>query len=62
MECVQKVYPRFENVLVPWGALHMAGLEEGLMKLGFHVVESREVMMLEWREMAAWLTKFRELP
>ena len=61
-DCVQRVSTRFEHVLVPWGALHMAGIEGGLLKLGFEERERREVLMLEWREILPWVMKFSERP
>jgi hypothetical protein len=51
MACVERLSPKYEQLVVPWGALHMAGLEAGLLKQGYQRVEAREVRMFEWSDL-----------
>ena len=38
----------YDHVIVPWGALHMAGIESMLLELGFAPGPSREWRILSW--------------
>ena len=39
------------NVLVPWGAAHMPGIEQELLNFQLKKVSSRELTVLEWRKL-----------
>lgn len=57
LTAIQKSLPSFEHVLVPWGALHMPGIEAALIKQGFQRSAGREIEMLAWIDV---LTRIRE--
>ncbi|MEI6714767.1 MAG: hypothetical protein WCO60_13505 [Verrucomicrobiota bacterium] len=40
----------FDNILVPWGALHMPGIETELLKSSFKQASSKEVLVFAWRD------------
>ena len=44
------------NVLVPWGAAHMPGIERELLKFQLKKTSSREITVLEWRKLKSTLT------
>lgn len=54
---VERVSQKYDHVLVPWGALHMAGIEGGLLKQGFRRIEDREVRMLRWEDFVRGVLK-----
>ncbi|HWI41173.1 MAG TPA: hypothetical protein VNX25_06750 [Verrucomicrobiae bacterium] len=39
---LDRVLPRYDTVVIPWGALHMAGIEQGVLARGFVLQEERE--------------------
>jgi hypothetical protein len=42
------VLSEFEHVILPWGAIHMKGIEEGLLARGFEVRASKARPFLRW--------------
>jgi len=37
-----------DNIMVPWGAAHMAGVAKEIQKYGFHLAETREFMLIRF--------------
>ncbi len=48
LTAIRKSLPTCDHVLVPWGALHMPGIEAALLKEGFQRSAGREIEMLAW--------------
>jgi len=42
---------RYDTVLIPWGALHMKGLEEQVVKRGFVLQEERKRVSIDFKRM-----------
>lgn len=40
--------PDSDNFVIPWGALHMPGIEKEIQKSGFHLVETREYVSIRF--------------
>jgi hypothetical protein len=36
------------TLIVPWGAAHMPGIEDGIQKAGFHLEETQEYLIIRF--------------
>jgi hypothetical protein len=43
--------PGYETVVIPWGALHMPGLQDAILQRGFVPVESRTRAAIDFSEL-----------
>lgn len=48
---LEKALDRYDTVVIPWGALHMKEIEEGVLKRGFTLQEERERVSIDFRKM-----------
>ena len=48
VECMHRYLEEYDNVLVPWGAAHMPGLEKEILKWGLTEKSRRRVQVLNW--------------
>lgn len=48
---LRKAVDRYDSIIVPWGALHMPGIEEEVVKEGFQLVEQRERLSIDLKKM-----------
>jgi len=46
-----KALDRYDNVIIPWGAMHMKEIEEDVLKRGFKLQEQRERVSIDFRKM-----------
>ncbi len=46
LEHLDAALPAYETLIVPWGAAHMPGIEEGVLERGFELVRSREIQVI----------------
>lgn len=47
---IQESLPRFDHILVPWGAAHMPGIEESLLQHQFQKVSTRRLAVVTWSQ------------
>jgi hypothetical protein len=47
-QCIMDCLPSYENILVPWGAAHMPGIERSILESGGVIVERRTIPIGEW--------------
>ena len=38
----QERLPTSEHIVIPWGAAHMPGISEGVLKAGFHLQDTED--------------------
>lgn len=48
---LDRALKRYDVVVVPWGALHMKGIEEGVLKRGFELREERRRVSMDFQRM-----------
>jgi hypothetical protein len=48
LNCMQRVMQTYDNLLIPWGAAHMPGLEEAFFKWGATLTHRRRIRVLSW--------------
>jgi hypothetical protein len=53
---LDKVLPHYETVVIPWGALHMAEIEEAVLQRGFVLQEKRYRESIDFRKMLTALS------
>jgi hypothetical protein len=46
-----KALDRYDNIIIPWGAMHMKEIEEDVLKRGFKLQEQRERVSIDFRKM-----------
>jgi hypothetical protein len=46
-----KALPRYDTVIIPWGALHMAEIEKSVLARGFVLQEERERVSIDFRKL-----------
>jgi hypothetical protein len=46
---IQTHLPETDNIMVPWGAAHMPGLERGIESQGFRLSEKQDYMVVRFR-------------
>lgn len=46
-----QVLPRYDMIIIPWGALHMAEIEESVLKRGFVLQEERSRVGIDFRKL-----------
>jgi len=46
----------YTTIMIPWGALHMPGLEAGLLERGYRVDTQRQRAVVRFGTIAGWLT------
>ncbi len=51
IECMHRFMQEYDNLLVPWGAAHMPGLEKEILKWGAILKNRRRVRVLNWRHL-----------
>ena len=51
IECMHRFMEEYDNLLVPWGAAHMPGLEKEVLKWGAILKNRRRVRVLNWRHL-----------
>lgn len=49
---LDQVLPRYDTVVIPWGALHMAEIEQSVLKRGFVLREERSRVSIDFRKRA----------
>ncbi|MEE4254771.1 MAG: hypothetical protein V2I50_12090 [Desulfuromusa sp.] len=45
---MSKALRKYDTVIIPWGALHMKGIEEEVLKKGFHLAEEQERLSIDF--------------
>ena len=55
LAAVDAELPHYEAIVIPWGAMHMPGLEQGLKKRGFTIVSQRRLPLVRYSIMLARL-------
>ena len=45
---IQTRLAQWENLVVPWGAAHMPGIEAGIQRAGFHLDQTQEVVIIRF--------------
>ena len=48
LEVLYARLPQSEVIIVPWGALHMPGISEGIVKSGFRVEETQDYVAIRF--------------
>lgn len=48
---LDRALARYDNVIIPWGALHMKELEAEVLKRGFRLQEERQRVSIDFRKM-----------
>jgi hypothetical protein len=48
---MRKALDRYDTIVIPWGALHMAEIEEEVLKRGFDLQQERERVSIDFRKM-----------
>ena len=51
LECMHRLQAEYDNLLVPWGAAHMPGIEKEILKWGAVLKNRRRVKVLNWRHL-----------
>jgi len=46
-----KVLSRYDTIVIPWGALHMPGIEESVLARGFLLQENKERISIDFRKL-----------
>jgi uncharacterized protein YbaP (TraB family) len=49
LEEIQENLELSDNLMVPWGAAHMPGIAQGIIKSGFHLDKTQEYMVIRFR-------------
>jgi hypothetical protein len=48
-DCIAVCAQTFDHIVVPWGAMHMPGIESTLLEQGATVESRKRVLVLGWR-------------
>jgi hypothetical protein len=48
--------PTHATIVIPWGAMHMPGLEAGLTERGYRIDAQRTRPVLRFDRLVGWLT------
>lgn len=48
LTCIHEFIQEYDNLLIPWGAAHMPGLEKEILKWGATLKSSKRVRVLSW--------------
>ena len=61
---LRKAVPRYDTIVIPWGALHMPAIEAEVLKQGFELQQARERMSIDFAKVlrARSTAKLRTTP
>jgi hypothetical protein len=48
LRCVREFMQEYDNLLIPWGAAHMPGLEKEILKWGATLKIRKRVRVMSW--------------
>ncbi len=48
IDCISESLQTYENVVIPWGAAHMPGIERAILEWGGTVAERRRIQVWDW--------------
>jgi len=48
-DCIAECVKTFDHIVVPWGALHMLGIENTILEQGATVESRKRILVLGWR-------------
>ena len=60
-DCIAECVQVYDHVVVPWGALHMPGIERTLLEQGATIESRKRIMVLKWRPEKKPLTANEEV-
>ena len=47
-DCIAECVQTFDHVVVPWGAMHMPGIERTILEQGATVESRKRILVLAW--------------
>ena len=61
---LDRVLPIYDTIVIPWGALHMPGIETEILERGFKQTSSRERLSIDFKNVpiSSLLQKLSESP
>jgi len=60
LRCLEKALQYYDEVLIPWGAMHMPGIEEEIIKKGFLFERSQERLSIDFSKFALLFKRILE--
>lgn len=47
-ECITDCLQTYDNIVIPWGAAHMPGIERAILEWGGTIAERRRIQIWGW--------------